>query len=128
MSPTVDIAKIRKQDFPLPTLAPRLFRICRDVQQGRGFALIRGLSVASGDIRRAAIAFFGIGSHLGAARAQNAQGHVLGHVLDLGRSSADPNTRIYQTHERQTFHTDSCDIVGLLLPSGPRKPEGYRRW
>ena len=113
-SPTLDIAKIRKQDFPLPTLAPRLSRICRDVQEGRGFALIRGLSVASGDIRRAAIPFFALGSHLGAARAQNAQGHVLGHVLDLGRTSADPNTRIYQTHERQTFHTDSCDIVGLL--------------
>ena len=113
-SPAVDIAKIRKQDFPLPTLAPRLLRICREVQQGLGFALIRGLSVAAGDIRRAAIAFFGIGSHLGAARPQNAQGHVLGHVLDLGRSSADPSTRIYQTHERQTFHTDSCDIVALL--------------
>ena len=28
--------------------------------------------------------------------------------------SADPNVRIYQTNERQTFHTDSCDIVGLL--------------
>jgi len=113
-SAAVDIAQIRKQDFPLPTLAPRLARICRDVQHGRGFALIRGLSVASGDIRRAAIAFFGLGSHLGAARAQNAQGHVLGHVRDLGRSSTDPNSRIYQTHERQTFHTDSCDIVGLL--------------
>jgi len=113
-SPTLDIAKIRKQDFPLPMLAPRLSRIRQCVQEGRGFALIRGLSAASGDIRRAAIAFFGIGSHLGAARAQNAQGHVLGHVLDLGRSSADPNARIYQTHERQTFHTDSCDIVALL--------------
>ncbi|HEV8189145.1 MAG TPA: TauD/TfdA family dioxygenase, partial [Pyrinomonadaceae bacterium] len=32
----------------------------------------------------------------------------------LGRSSDDPNTRIYQTRERQTFHTDSCDVVGLL--------------
>jgi hypothetical protein len=39
---------------------------------------------------------------------------VLGHVRDLGRSSADPNARIYQTRERQTFHTDSCDIVGLM--------------
>ncbi|HKP82632.1 MAG TPA: TauD/TfdA family dioxygenase, partial [Pyrinomonadaceae bacterium] len=33
---------------------------------------------------------------------------------DLGRSSDDPNTRIYQTRERQTFHTDSCDVVGLM--------------
>ena len=39
---------------------------------------------------------------------------MLGHVQDLGLASNDPNVRIYQTHERQTFHTDSCDIVGLL--------------
>ena len=41
-------------------------------------------------------------------------GHVLGHVQDLGLDVADPNVRIYQTNERQTYHTDSCDIVGLL--------------
>jgi hypothetical protein len=45
---------------------------------------------------------------------QNAQGHVLGHVRDLGKSSSDPSVRIYQTHERQGYHTDSCDVVGLL--------------
>ena len=39
---------------------------------------------------------------------------MLGHVQDLGLDVSDPNVRIYQTHERQTFHTDSCDIVGLL--------------
>jgi hypothetical protein len=110
----VDIAAIGKSDFPLPALAPRLARICTDVLDGRGFALIRGLPVDPADIRRAAIAFFGLGSHFGNARPQNAQGHVLGHVRDLGRSSADPNARIYETRERQTFHTDSCDIVGLL--------------
>ena len=110
----VDIAAIRRSDFPLPTLSPRLARIRRDVLEGRGFALIRGLAIDPADIRRAAIAFFGLGSHFGNARPQNAQGHVLGHVRDLGRSSADPNTRIYQTRERQTFHTDSCDIVGLM--------------
>jgi hypothetical protein len=29
-------------------------------------------------------------------------------------SSKDPNTRIYQTRERQNYHTDSSDVVGLL--------------
>jgi hypothetical protein len=55
-----------------------------------------------------------IGVHLGNLRMQNAEGHLLGHVRDLGRSSDDPHTRIYQTRERQTHHTDSCDVVGLL--------------
>jgi hypothetical protein len=45
---------------------------------------------------------------------QNAEGHLLGHVRDLGLSSEDPNIRIYQTRERQTHHTDSSDVVGLL--------------
>lgn len=110
----IDIAAIHSNDFPLPLLAPRLAHIRGDVLEGRGFALLRGLAIDPDDVRRAAIAFFGIGSHLGNARSQNAQGHVLGHVRDLGRSSADPNARIYQTRERQTFHTDSCDIVGLM--------------
>jgi hypothetical protein len=35
-------------------------------------------------------------------------------VKDLGLTSRDPNVRIYQTRERQNYHTDSCDVVGLL--------------
>jgi len=45
---------------------------------------------------------------------QNAMGHLLGHVKDLGKDPADPQVRIYQTSHRQLFHTDSCDVVGLL--------------
>jgi hypothetical protein len=72
-------------------------------------------------MREAATAFFGIGSHLGNARSQNAKGHVLGHVRDMGLSSRDPNVRIYQTNERQTYHTDSCDVVGLLCLRAARR-------
>ena len=100
--------------FPLPGLAPRLAGWLAELQQGRGFVLLRGLPVAQWGRRRSAVAFYGLGAHLGNARSQNAQGHVLGHVKDMGLSSTDPQVRIYQTHERQTFHTDSCDIVGLL--------------
>lgn len=110
----IDIPSIRRQDFPLPTLGPRLRRILDEVLNGRGFALLRRLPVERWSRRQAATAFFGLGTHLGNARSQNAQGHVLGHVKDLGQSSSDPNVRIYQTHERQGYHTDSCDIVGLL--------------
>jgi len=61
-----------------------------------------------------ATAYWGIGTYLGKARSQNAKGHLLGHVRDLGLATSDPNVRTYQTTERQHFHTDSCDIVGLL--------------
>ena len=38
----------------------------------------------------------------------------MGHVRDTGADIKDPKVRIYQTTERQTFHTDSSDVVGLL--------------
>jgi len=110
-----DIAAITAKDFPLPTFAPKLTaRVEDEVMNGRGFILLRGLPVERWTMREAATAYFGLGAHLGSARSQNGKGHVLGHVQDLGLASNDPNVRIYQTHERQTFHTDSCDIVGLL--------------
>jgi hypothetical protein len=109
-----DIAALTAADVPLPTLAARLGRIRHEVLEGRGFVLLRGLPVDRWPLRLSATAFFGLGLHLGHAVSQNAQGHVLGHVRDLGLKSDDPTVRIYQTAERQTFHTDSCDIVGLL--------------
>jgi hypothetical protein len=110
-----DIAAISAADFPLPALAPKLKARVRDeVLNGRGFLLLRGLPVERWSVREAATAYFGLGAHIGSARSQNAKGHVLGHVQDLGLDAQDPNVRIYQTNARQTFHTDSCDIVALL--------------
>jgi hypothetical protein len=109
-----DIATIARVDFLLPALGPILDRLRDDVLNGRGFVLLRGLPVEGRTIEESATAYWGIGTYFGNARSQNAKGHVLGHVRDLGLSSRDPNVRIYQTTERQNFHTDSCDIVSLL--------------
>lgn len=106
--------EIEELEVSLPSLGPWLRQILDEVLNGRGFVLIRRLPVERWTRRQAAIAFLIIGAQLGNLRMQNAEGHLLGHVRDLGRSSDDPNTRIYQTRERQTFHTDSCDVVGLL--------------
>jgi Taurine catabolism dioxygenase TauD, TfdA family len=110
----VDVAAITPKDVPLPILSLRLPQILGEVLNGRGFVLIKSLPLDRWTKRQAAIAFLAIGVHLGGLRMQNAQGHLLGHVKDLGRSSDDPHTRIYQTRERQTHHTDSCDVVALL--------------
>lgn len=105
---------LRREDYPLPKFGPRLRRALAEVIDGRGFVLLRGLPVSEWGPRRSALAFLGLGLHLGNLRSQNAQGHLLGHVRDQGLSSKDPNVRIYQTRERQNYHTDSCDVVALL--------------
>ena len=105
---------LRHDDFPLPTLQQRLSRVLHEVLEGRGFALLRGLPVERWGRRFSAIAFLGLGLHWGSLRSQNRHGHLLGHVRDAGLSSQDPNVRVYQTRERQNYHTDSCDVVGLM--------------
>jgi len=109
-----NIGTMTQSDFALPTLGPKLSNLRQELIKGRGFSLLRGLPVTNYNEREAVTIFYGLGTHLGNARSQNAQGHILGHVRNLGMDSTDPKVRIYQTNERQTFHTDSTDVVGLL--------------
>lgn len=110
----ISILDITRSGFPLPTLGPALDKIQEEVVNGRGFTLIRGIPVADYSIEEAAIAYFGIGSYFGWAIPQNAKGHVLGHVRDIGLDPDNPEHRLYGTRARHLYHTDSCDIVGLL--------------
>jgi hypothetical protein len=110
----IDWQTARHDDFPLATLKQRLTSLLDEVLEGRGFVLLRGLPVERWGRHLSATAFLGLGLHWGNLRPQNRYGHLLGHVKDLGLSSQDPNVRIYQTRERQNYHTDSCDVVALL--------------
>ena len=109
-----DIGEINAEAFPLPQFSNHLKALADRLLQGAGFEVLCGLPVDDMTQAEAATIFCGVGSHLGSARSQNAAGHILGHVRDIGARPDDPNTRIYQTSARQTFHTDSADVVGLL--------------
>lgn len=113
-----DFLAIDKAAFDLPVLGPRLAEIKQELLEGRGFALIRGVPVGDCSLEDSARAYWGIGTHLGMARSQNAKGHLLGHVCNLGDqldAFGNPGkVRVYQTRVRQRFHTDSTDFVGLM--------------
>ena len=109
-----DIGEITAQDFPLKSFDSHLVSLKDKLLHGIGVEVLRGLPIETYTQEMAAAIFCGIGAHLGAARSQNATGHILGHVRNVGADPNDPNTRIYQTNARQTFHTDSADVVGLL--------------
>jgi hypothetical protein len=110
----VPIAGLTAQSFPLPTLGPFLRGVLRELLEGRGFILLRGLPVARWGREEQAYAYLGMGAWLGRFRSQNAKGHLLGHVKDLGMDIRDPRVRYYQTSRKLEYHTDSVDIVGLL--------------
>ena len=110
-----DILDIKKSDIDLPKMGARLKRIAKDVVDGRGLALIRGVPVERYSRLESAIAFWCIGGFFGDPVSQNAKGHLLGHVQDLGGTTLkNPNNRGYQTQEGLPYHCDSCDVVVLL--------------
>jgi hypothetical protein len=113
-SQKVPLTDIGQADFPLPSLGEVLLRLQDEVVNGRGFVVLRGLPIENLSRELIARLYLGIGAWIGEAVPQNAQGHILGHVKDLGNDPIDPTTRIYTTTYRHLFHTDSCDIVALL--------------
>ena len=110
----LNIANVTRDQFPLPSFGSTLDRLRGDVLRGRGFVLIRGLPLDRYSLEDAALIYWGIGCYFGRAVPQNGKGHLLGHVIDMGRHEHDTNARIYQTSARQTYHVDTCDIVSLL--------------
>jgi hypothetical protein len=110
----VPIVSLTRNDIVLPSLGLKLEKLRRDVVDGRGFVLIRGLPVSEFDRETVARMYYGIGAWFGDPVPQNAAGHLLGHVKDIGQDPSNPEHRVYATNFRHLFHTDSCDIVGLL--------------
>src|SRR6201999_86896 len=98
-----------------PHFANTVAKIRNELLDGRGFILLRGFPTAKHQIARNALIFWGIGRHLGNLVSQNTRGHLLGHVRDVGLVAATNfNARASQSTERQLYHTDGCDVVGLL--------------
>jgi hypothetical protein len=58
--------------------------------------------------------FWGIGTHLGMPLSQNSYGEMLGDVYDEGVKMGSGRVRGYRTNQQLLFHTDRCDIIGLL--------------
>lgn len=102
--------------FPLPRFARELDRVLDEIENGRGFMLVRGIPRSRYSDEECELIYWGIGAHLGTPVSQNGRGHLLGHVRDEGRIHADPSARGYQTNERMDFHTDMLpvDVLGLF--------------
>lgn len=107
-------ATVQREDFPLPALATKLAGWVRELSAGRAFVLIRGFPVDVLSETEIETAYVGLGLHLGNPVSQNAAGDLLGHVRDTGVVRDSPAVRLYATSQRQDFHCDGSDLVGLL--------------
>ncbi len=101
-----------REDFPFRVLAPRLDAALRELRDGRGFVLLRGLPLAQWTRDRARLASWGLGTWIGRHVSQTVQGARLVDVMDL--TGKDPSPRQYRTSQELRLHTDpASDLIGL---------------
>jgi hypothetical protein len=110
----VTIETMTAAQFPLDTMADAVATWSQMLEAGRGFLLLRGFPIDMLDQQQTELAYIGLGCHLGTPVGQNAQGELLTHVRDERLPADAGKVRLYRTRERQDFHTDGADIIGLL--------------
>ncbi len=111
-----------RDDFPLPTFGRRLSNFADELENGRGFFLLRGIPVDRYDLQTVKTIYWGIGTHLGCPVFQNTKGELISHVADRGDDYGDVNTRLYTTAAAANPHNDPSDVVGLLCVR--KSPQG----
>ena len=102
-----------RTEFPLNNLGTVLAEVAEELENGRGFVLLRGLPVELYSNEEINSIYFGLALYLGQPVGQNPQGDLIGEVMNIG-DLEDKNTRVYQTNLYLPYHTDPSDVVGLL--------------
>jgi hypothetical protein len=125
----LDWRGINRHNFPLPEAQSFFDEVREELENGCGMLKLQGLDVrrySEEDLRRI---WYALGSHLGTPMYQNRFGEMMRDIKDEGM---DVGTRLYGaaldasgkqflssgartlSSGQLRFHTDRCDVVGLL--------------
>ena len=102
-----------KEDFPVGDWVQVLRQYSDELENGRGFLVLRGLPVERYTEEEINILYYGIGLHMGVPVRQNPKGDLLGLVMNVG-DVTKKTTRVYETNLYLPYHSDPSDVVGLL--------------
>ncbi|KAH7163070.1 hypothetical protein B0J13DRAFT_615672 [Dactylonectria estremocensis] len=109
---------VSRDNFPLPTLGPRLDQIRRDVHRGKGFGVIRGLDQQEHSVEDLTVLYLGIQSYIANRHGrQDKKGNMMVHII------ADNSSQLKAGHHRHstsplTFHNEEAgDVVSWLTRS-----------
>jgi len=119
-----------RERFPVSELATMLAEVARELEEGGGLVTLRGLPVERYTADELRQIWFGLGSHLGRPVFQNRRGELMREIRDEGHAVGERYGQIpaagggpgpvLSSYARTLsngplrFHTDRCDVVGLL--------------
>ena len=98
---------------PAP-LEPTFAAWRRELLDGRGFVLARGVPVEKWTRIELDLLMRGVAQQFGRLGMQNPQGDLIGEVRNTGAAQRDPYVRNYITDREFRFHCDAADLLGLL--------------
>src|ERR1700720_2777075 len=116
---------LQREHFEVLSLRPVVEEILRQIKDGRGFVLLRGLPIEDYSKDDLGLIFWGIGTHLGRGSRRASWGTGWGTSKDFSRE--DPGARAYRKKQELSPHTDSCDLVGLLCLRNAQAGGGVSR-
>lgn len=103
----------RKSDFPLNSGLGPLVAAFREVRDGRGLALVKGLPREGVSPEEFELMTWAIGLHFGVARPQDKNSSYINQVKDVGGSYRSATGRGYSSSAELDFHVDGSDVVLL---------------
>ena len=120
---------VTRHNFALPDAAAFFDEVREELENGSGMVKICGLDVSRYSQEQVRRIWFGIGCHLGTPMYQNYRGEVMRDIRDEGMgvgaklygATIDASGKQFLSSGARTlssgqlrFHTDRCDVVGLL--------------
>ncbi len=119
--------ELGKRDFPLSRVARRLDHAAEALENGRGLVKLTGFPVARYAAEELKLIWMGIARHLGTPVPQDCRGQMMreirneggdlaarhGSLEGVGGTFLSSKARTYSSGVLR-FHTDRCDVVGLL--------------
>ncbi|KAF2714164.1 Clavaminate synthase-like protein [Pleomassaria siparia CBS 279.74] len=113
---------VNQTTFPLPTLHAKLREVSRQVHEGFGFKVVRGVPVDSHSREDVVAIYAGIAAHVAPVRGRQDYTYdgkpadvAMNHIKDLSRvyDASQIGAPAY-TNDKQVFHTDSGHVIALL--------------
>lgn len=111
--PAKTLLDYRRDHFDLGSSWPTIAAALRQVRDGTGFAILRGMPRDSLTSQEFELLTWAIGLHAGVARPQGKASPFMTAVRDAGTVYRTGKGRGYSSNADLDFHTDSADIVLL---------------
>ena len=111
----VTIDRLTKETFPLQEFDALVPEVHDRLEKGRGVVMLRGFPALNYGKEELRLMYWGLGLYVGTAVSQSNKGDLLGDVMNFGNDVNSATGRGYMSKQRLGFHTDTSDVVVLMV-------------